>query len=978
MRRTAIALVTLGWTGALLVGSEKRCALAQGAPKARYIAEGSFQLPDKGQAGASERPAALAVGPDGRLHVADGRGFVLVFDSSGKFQRSYGPPRLDNPRALALTPDGVAYVLDGNQKQVLVFAPDGQGVRAIGTRGSRGGQLSDPVDLALGSNGFVYILDRGRSGVQIFSYDGTFVRDVALGADIADPLSLAVGNDGAIYITDRRSPNTVFVFPPFIELPWAGGAGGLPPGTVSRVAFRGSGPLAPSASVVNGAGSVLVLDRESGRLWRVNPRAPQELGADDAVYGGKGSGRGSFQEAADLAMAGNGDLLILDGRLRKVERLRLTTEDGLPPVPDLSYPVRVTRSARELAVPLLDVGYAADGSPLLLLQTERRVVALHNAEAVAYETAYGDSVRALLPDRRRPPRQISQQIGEVGEAILADTVVLVVDPRRDRFAVYSAANGALLGSYGDNYRDQRRLKAPRGGAVLPDGRVVIADTGNDRLKIFSADLASLVANFPIRRPVGVAVAPDGGIFVWNEDGSEAGRLDFEEALIQPFPPELVSGPVAALTFDQAGNLFVLNAATRRITVIEAGLARVLVQLGDEGLDRPTRIRVDREGNIYVTDEGARRTAVFRWDVHFPPLSGLQVRLEEEGAFMSWRPGPERFVRAYQILGAAAADGPYTVLAATPRSPYRLGTDVAQVPPRYVRVAPLFITGVRGRPTRPVPLATFTALAAYQAGDYRAALTEATMGVNAIADGAVDADEGARGKILRLGFASAYRLGELRTAITWASRAVEIPMPRGDLVEFLFMLADVYMRLGDPRQASQQILALVGQGPSHQYYLQPQVKNRSFEIYRQLRDGGSPEDALEFMRLYTQSMPVTVPEEVRNEYADSITVFATRARLGRGFQLWRQANYAQVVDFFELAITQGGLSAEQQVISWQILAVAYYAFGRRTQAEDTFRGIFNLRRNFDLNREISRLQRLYDLEIYNPETRSYFGSFGPRS
>ncbi len=976
MRRTAIVLLTLSWTGALLVGGEKNRALAQGTPKARYIAEGSFQLPDKGRPGASERPAALAVGPDGRIHVADGRGFVVVFDSTGRLQRSYGPPRLDDPRALALTADGVAFVLDAGQKRVLAFAPDGQALRAIGQGGNRGGRLSDPVDLALDANGFIYVLDRGRGGVQVFSYDGTFVRDVPLGVAIADPLSVAVGNNGAIYVTDRQSPNAVFVLPPITELPWVGG---LPPGTASRVGFRGSGPSAPVATVVNGVGSVIVLDRQSGRLWRVNPKAPQELGADDAVYGGKGSGRGSFQEAVDLVMAGNGDLLILDRRSRKVERVRLTTEDGLPRVPDLSYPVRVTRSARELAAPLLDVGYAADGAPLLLMETERRVVSLLSAKAVAYETAYGDSVRALLPDSRGPQRQVSQQIGEVGEAIFTDTVILVVDPRRDRFAVYSTASGALLGTYGDNYRDQRRLKDPRGGALLPDGRVVIADTGNDRLKIFSADLASLVANFPIRRPVGVAVDPDGGIFVWNEDGSEAGRLDFDEAVVQPFPPELVSGPVAAMTFDQAGNLFVINAMTKRITVIEAGLARTLVQLGEEGgLDRPTRIRVDREGNIYVADEGTRRTAVFRWDVHFPPLSGLQVELEEDGAFMSWRSGPERFVRAYQILGAAAADGPYTVLATTPRSPYRLGADVAQVPPRYVRVAPLFITGVRGRATPPVPLATFTALAAYQAGDYRAALEEATLGVNAIADGAVEANEGARGKILRLGFASAYRLGELRTALTWASRAVEIPMPRAELVEFLFMLADVYMRLGDPRQAGQQILALVGQGPSPQYYLQPQVKNRSFQIYRQLRDGGSPEDALEFMRLYAQSMPVTVPEEMRNEYADSITVFATRARLGRGFQLWKQANYSQVVDFFERALTQGGLSAEQQVISWQILSVAYYAFGRRTQAEDTFREIFNLRRNFDIGREISRLQRLYDLEIYNPETRSYFGSFGPRS
>ncbi len=157
-----------------------------------------------------------------------------------------------------------------------------------------------------------------------------------------------------------------------------------------------------------------------------------------------------------------------------------------------------------------------------------------------------------------------------------------------------------------------------------------------------------------------------------------------------------------------------------------------------------------------------------------------------------------------------------------------------------------------------------------------------------------------------------------------------------------------------------------------------MKYQSFSIYRQLRDSGQPEDALEFMRLYTQSMPETVPAALRNEYADSITVFATRARLEPGFEHWRRANYAQVVGFFERLLTQGGLSTEQKVISWQILAAAYYAFGRRVQAEDTFREIFNLRRNFDLSREIPRLARLYGLEIYTPETRRFFGSFGSRS
>jgi hypothetical protein len=78
------------------------------------------------------------------------------------------------------------------------------------------------------------------------------------------------------------------------------------------------------------------------------------------------------------------------------------------------------------------------------------------------------------------------------------------------------------------------------------------------------------------------------------------------------------------------------------------------------------------------------------------------------------------------------------------------------------------------------------------------------------------------------------------------------------------------------------------------------------------------------------------------------------------------------------LTEGGLSAEQTVVARQILACAYFAFGRRVEAEDTFREIFNMRPEFNLSREISRLQRLYALSIYNPETERFFANIRPGS
>jgi sugar lactone lactonase YvrE/tetratricopeptide (TPR) repeat protein len=971
------AASALSWaTATLLIVAGVEDGLAQ-AVKANFVAEGSFELPAKGRPGSLDRPAALALGPDGSLHIADSRGAVHVFDAGGAHRRVYGQPKLKRPVALAIAADGQAFVLDAAVKQVIIFGPEGAFLSTIGERGAKGGQLSDPVDLALGPSGHVYVLDPGRKGVQIFSWDGTFVRDIPLAESIREPMSLAVGNDGWIYIADKKTRADVYAFPPFTELAWAGN---LPRGIAGRVSFRGAKFAEPVATAVNEKGTIVVLDKKAGRLFRKNAQGGGDIGPNDMLYGGIGTGRGSFREAVDIAFAGNNELVILDSRLRKIERIYLNTEEELPRRPDLGFPIRVTRVARGLPAPLLDIGFEPDGAPRFLLDMEKRGASLLATRAERFTTVYGDSVRVYYPDPKVMQRPFSQGIGDVTAAAITDTMVVIADSRKNRFAIFGLQGGAPLGTYGDNYQDDRRLKNPRGVAVLPDGRIVIADTGNNRVKVFSSDLASLVASYPVNKPVGVAVAPDGGIFVWNERGTVVGRLNPNEARLEPLPAALLPGPIAALTFDQAGNLFLLDLNTQRVTIIEEGLDRVLIRLGAEGVfERPTRINVDGEGNIYISDEGSGRTTVYRWDVHFPPLAGLDLEYEGDVAVLSWKPGPARYTRGYEIQGAEDPAGPWQVVATAEAPPYRIVADeLPERPPRYIRVAPVFTTGVRGLPTEALPLSYFTATAAFKRGDFEAALREAGEGLRLVDEGVLDASDEVKGRLLRLAFASAYELGDYKGAVGWAQRAALIPMPRDELIEFLFMLADIYVRLGDPREASQQILTLVGQGPRPEYYQRRDVIQQSFLIYRRLRDAGYPEDALEFIRLYAQSMPESVPEEFRYMYDDSITVFSTRQRLAQGFEYWKSADYGQVVNFFEGMLTEGGLSAEQRVISWQILAAAYYAFGRRAQAEDTFKQIFGVRPNFNVSREIPRLQKLYDLQIYNPETRRFFGNIGPRS
>ncbi|UCF19350.1 MAG: NHL repeat-containing protein [Gemmatimonadota bacterium] len=961
------------WMALLALGTAT-LAHAQAVPKAVYEDQGSFQLPEKGQPGASERPAALGFGPDRTLHIAD-KGLILVYDSAGAYQRNYGAEILDRPIALALVLAGESYVLDEGRKQVFVFGPSGTLLRRIAESGSRAGQLDRPIDFTVGPAGYLYVLDGGRKGVEIFSRDGLFVRHIGLGT-IEDPAALAVGNNGWIFISDRRSADIIYALPPFTELPWSES---LPRGVIRQIQFRGANFSEPIALAVNDLGTLAVLDRKSGRVYSKNAFSSEEIGTDDLLYGGSGDARGSFREAADLTFVGPDRLLILDGRLRQVERIRLATLERLEAQADFRFSLRVSTVPRSLSLPLLDVGYGPDGAPRFLLEDDRRAISLTGTQVEMYRTVYGDSASIFLPDPTHLQRRFSQDIGEVAAAAVTDSLVLIADSRRDRFAVFARESGALLGTYGDRYDDERRLRRPQGLAVLPDGRIVIADTGNDKIKIFSADLASLLGDYRVARPVGVAVSPDGKIFVWNEDGTTVGELRIAEERLEPLKPDLLTGPVAALTFDDAGNLFALDRQTHRITVIETGLERVMIQLGAEGvLERPGPINVDRSGNIYLSDPGAGRTLIYRWDVSFPPIAAIQLAYEAGAAVLRWSAGPEGFVHSYVIEGASASGGPYRPLATTSEPPFRLdSTNISEPVPRYVRVAPRYITGVKGEPTEALPLGYFAAVREYERGEYAEAMRDASEIVRLIEGRLIDSDDAARSTLLYIGFASAYELRDYTLALDWAQQTAAIPMPSERIIPFLFRLAEVYLQLGYPSEASQQILRLVGQGPRPEYYQDEAVVDQSFRIYRTLRDAGSPEIALEYMRLYAESMPSSVAV-LRDVYEDSITVFATRGRVGPGVRYWRDAAYGQVVTFFEDELAQGGLTREEEVIARQLLAAAYYAFGRREEAEDTFRAIFTVSPGFDLSREIPRLQRLYGVTIYNPETERFFGNLRPGS
>ena len=148
------------------------------------------------------------------------------------------------------------------------------------------------------------------------------------------------------------------------------------------------------------------------------------------------------------------------------------------------------------------------------------------------------------------------------------------------------------------------------------------------------------------------------------------------------------------------------------------------------------------------------------------------------------------------------------------------------------------------------------------------------------------------------------------------------------------------------QALANFLELLDTAPGVEFYTDSMTVTLTLDIFRALQDGDTEgrSAGLTFLADYSANLPSEL-EELRLAYQDSIAVFTpreeTRAQLGEGFQYWSEANFVQLIGFFEKALELGGLTPEQETIARGLLAGAYQSAGRSEEAESTYRGILDI-------------------------------------
>jgi uncharacterized protein (TIGR03663 family) len=224
---------------------------------------------------------------------------------------------------------------------------------------------------------------------------------------------------------------------------------------------------------------------------------------------------------------------------------------------------------------------------------------------------------------------------------------LVVEAEEDEYAS-GRWEVAAVRAVGNQGMGQGQFQTPRAVAIGPDGLWYVADSGNNRIEVLDGE-GNFVRSWgeggsgagQLQEPWGIAVNEEGRVYVadtWNhrvQVFDREGNYEFQWGTFADVQgraeeqPGLFWGP-RDIRVDADGNVWVTDTGNKRIQKFTGG-GEFLGMWGGGGIipgrfEEPTSLDIGPDGNIYVADTWNRRVQVFSSD--FTPLREWPVQAWE--------------------------------------------------------------------------------------------------------------------------------------------------------------------------------------------------------------------------------------------------------------------------------------------------------------------------------------------------------------
>ena len=371
--------------------------------------------------------------------------------------------------------------------------------------------------------------------------------------------------------------------------------------------------LAPAAD-----GTLYIADRTNQRIRRVDPMSgviTTVAGTGVPGFNDGASATAVFNYPAGLALDPLNRLYIADTKNNRVRRLDLTS-GTVTTVAGTGSPTYSGDGGPAVSATLsFPTGVALDTDGSLLIadannQRIRRVDATGTITTVAGTVAgYAGDGGSAIAARLNHPQSVASSIDGVYIADSGNNRLRKVDRSGVITTVVGSGAAAFSGDGGP--ATAATVNFPMGVAFSTTGQLLIADSGNQRVRSVGADgvISTVVGNgtrghsgdggpatgAELNEPIGVAVAPDGSVIVADS----------------------------------------LNHVVRRVTtsgIIQpvAGTPGVAGDSGDGGaatsahLEFPTGVAVDKQGVIYVADNGNDRVRKVGLDGRITTVAGVGV------------------------------------------------------------------------------------------------------------------------------------------------------------------------------------------------------------------------------------------------------------------------------------------------------------------------------------------------------------------